>query len=169
MRVEDVQLQERARDVLAKALPNHVVALTLSPRTPGWLKAIGLEPMLLGLDLRGGVHFLYQVDLDTAVGQFLETYETDLRTQFREREIRNDIRVDGTTLQVAIIEPADMDRAEDDHPRARLRRSAPAARPAHEPAHHRPRAGRRPSRFQRAAHGVRDPRAPGLRDPAEHA
>ena len=112
VRLEDVQLQERARDVLAKAMPNNVVALTLSPRTPGWLKAIGLEPMLLGLDLRGGVHFLYEVDLDTAVGQFLTTYETDLRTQFRQREIRNDIRVDGTTLEIAIIEPADMDAAE---------------------------------------------------------
>ena len=56
--------RRRARDVLTEALPNHVVALTLAPRTPGWLKALGLEPMLLGLDLRGGVHFLYQVDLD---------------------------------------------------------------------------------------------------------
>ena len=112
VRLEDTQLQERARDVLAQAMPNSVVALTLSPRTPGWLKALGLEPMLLGLDLRGGVHFLYQVDLNTAVGQFLTTYETDLRTQFREREIRNDIRVDGTTLRIAIIDPADMDAAE---------------------------------------------------------
>ena len=76
-------------------MPNDVVALTLSPRTPGWLKVLGLEPMLLGLDLRGGVHFLYQVDLDSAVAQFLETYETDLRTQFRERNIRNDVRVVG--------------------------------------------------------------------------
>ncbi len=113
VRLEDTALQERARDVLTKAMPNAVVALTLSPRTPGWLKALGLEPMLLGLDLRGGVHFLYQVDLNTAVGQFLTTYETDLRTQFREREIRNDIRVDGTTLRVAIIDPADMDAAEE--------------------------------------------------------
>ena len=113
VRLEDTQLQERARDVLTKAMPNSVVALTLSPRTPGWLKALGLEPMLLGLDLRGGVHFLYQVDLNTAVGQFLTTYETDLRTQFREREIRNDIRVDGTTLRIAIIDPADMDAAEE--------------------------------------------------------
>ena len=60
VRLETVQQQERARDVLTKAMPNHVVALTLSPRTPGWLKALGLEPMLLGLDLRGGVHFLYR-------------------------------------------------------------------------------------------------------------
>jgi preprotein translocase subunit SecD len=113
VRVEDLALQERARDALAKAFPNHVVALTLSPRTPGWLKAIGLKPMLLGLDLRGGVHFLYEVDLDTAVAQYLETYEADLRTQFREREIRSDIRTSGTSLRVAIIEPADMDRAEE--------------------------------------------------------
>ena len=113
VRVDNLQIQERARDALAKAFPNHVVALSLAPRTPGWLKAIGLEPMLLGLDLRGGVHFLYQVDLDAAVGQYLETYETDLRTQLREREIRNDVRVVGTTLQVGITEPADMDRAEE--------------------------------------------------------
>jgi preprotein translocase subunit SecD len=113
VRVEDLEIQERARDVLAKEFPNHVAALTLAPRTPAWLKAIGLKPMLLGLDLRGGVHFLYEVDLDTAVGQYLETYETDLRTQFREREIRNDIRIVDTSLRIAIIEPADMDRAEE--------------------------------------------------------
>ena len=66
VRVESSQQQETARDVLAEAMPNNVVALTLSPRTPGWLQALGLEPMLLGLDLRGGVHFLYEVDLDQA-------------------------------------------------------------------------------------------------------
>ena len=113
VRVENLQIQESARDALTKAFPNHVVALSLAPRTPGWLKAIGLEPMLLGLDLRGGVHFLYQVNLQEAVGQYLETYETDLRTQLRESEIRNDIRVVGTSLQVAIIEPGDIDRAEE--------------------------------------------------------
>jgi preprotein translocase subunit SecD len=113
VRLETAQLQETARDVLTKAMPNNIVALTLSPRTPAWLKVLGLEPMLLGLDLRGGVHFLYQVDLSTSVQQFLETYETDLRTQFRESDIRSDIRVAGTQLQVAIIEPADVDRAEE--------------------------------------------------------
>jgi preprotein translocase subunit SecD len=112
VRLDTAQQQELARDALAKAMPNHVVALNLAPRTPGWLKALGLEPMLLGLDLRGGVHFLYEVDLDQAVGQYLTTYETDLRTQFRERDIRNDIRIAGTELHVAIIEPGDMDAAE---------------------------------------------------------
>jgi preprotein translocase subunit SecD len=110
---EASERQERARDVLTDALPNDLVALTLAPRTPGWLRMLGLEPMLLGLDLRGGVHFLYQVDLDSAVAQYLETYESDIRTQFRAANIRNDVRVVGTSLQVAVIEPADMARAEE--------------------------------------------------------
>ena len=114
VRVETGQTQERARDVLTDALPNYLAALTLSPRTPGWLKALGLEPMLLGLDLRGGVQFLYQVQLEEAVGQFLETYESDLRTQFRAADIRfGDIRVGGTSLEVPILEAANMDRAEE--------------------------------------------------------
>jgi preprotein translocase subunit SecD len=112
VRVETTQEQEQAQDALAAAFPDHVVALSLSPRTPGWLRALGLEPMLLGLDLRGGVHFLYQVELNDAITQFLETYETDLRTQFRAQNIRNDIRIVGTALQVGVIESADVDRAE---------------------------------------------------------
>jgi preprotein translocase subunit SecD len=104
--------QESTRDVLTDALPNNLVALQLAPRTPAWLDALGLEPMLLGLDLRGGVHFLYQVNLAEAVGQFLETYETTLRTEFREADIRGDVRVVGTGLQVTVLDPADMDRAE---------------------------------------------------------
>src|SRR5688572_9789011 len=113
VRLESLPIQERARDALAKAFPDHVVALSLAPRTPAWLRALGLEPMLLGLDLRGGVHFLYQVDLDSAVAQYLETYEADLRTRLREANIRNDTRIAGTSLRVGILEAADMDRAEE--------------------------------------------------------
>src|SRR5688572_7708461 len=113
VRVETPDQQQTARDVLTKAMPDNIAALTLSPRTPGWLKALGLEPMLLGLDLRGGVHFLYEVDLDSAVEQFLETYETDLRTQLRARNIRNDVRVVGRALHVAVIEPTELDSAEE--------------------------------------------------------
>ena len=107
-----VEDQLRGNTALEKALPNHVVALTLQSRTPAWLRAIGLKPMALGLDLRGGVHFLYQVDLNAATRQYLSTYESDVRTQLREAKIRNDTRVVGDTLQVAIIEPADVARAE---------------------------------------------------------
>ena len=66
-RFQDVESQLEAIVVLSEDLPNHVVALTLAPRTPSILKYFGLQPMSLGLDLRGGVHFLYQVDLDTAI------------------------------------------------------------------------------------------------------
>jgi preprotein translocase subunit SecD len=107
----DVQ-QQQASDALTKALPNNIVALALAPRTPAWLRFLGLEPMLLGLDLRGGVHLLYQVDLSAAVDQYLETYESTLRTQFRQSNIRSDVRVIDGSLRVAIVEPADMDRAE---------------------------------------------------------
>jgi preprotein translocase subunit SecD len=117
IRFPNVEAQLRANTALEKALPNHVVALTLTSRTPAWLRAIGLKPMALGLDLRGGVHFLYQVDLNQAIRQYLSTYESDLRTQLREAKIRNDVRVVGSTLQdemlqVAIVEPGDLTRAE---------------------------------------------------------
>jgi preprotein translocase subunit SecD len=112
VRFPGVEPQLRAADVLREALPNHVVALTLAPRTPAWMRAIGLQPMALGLDLRGGVHFLYQVDLDAALQQFLEVYESDLRTQLREADIRNDVRVEDGGLTVSILEPEKAAQAE---------------------------------------------------------
>jgi preprotein translocase subunit SecD len=112
VRVDSPADQETVRDALQKAFPDHVAALTLSPRTPAWLRWIGLKPMLLGLDLRGGVHFLYAVDLDAAVAQYLETYESDVRTQLRSAMIRNNTRIVGTTLRVELLEPADAARTE---------------------------------------------------------
>jgi preprotein translocase subunit SecD len=113
VRVETPAQQEATRNLLTNEFPDHIAALNLAPRTPGWLKALGLEPMLLGLDLRGGVHFLYEVDLDTAIAQYLETYESDVRTQLRQSDIRlSDTRVVGTSLRVIPVEAADMDRAE---------------------------------------------------------
>src|SRR5262245_6979875 len=112
VRVEAPAEQETVRDALQKAFENHVAALTLSPRTPAWLRWFGLKPMLLGLDLRGGVHFLYAVDLDAAITQYLETYESDVRTQLRTAMIRNNTRIVGTTLRVELLEPADAERAE---------------------------------------------------------
>jgi preprotein translocase subunit SecD len=113
IRFDTIANQLRANEVLAKAMPNNVVALSLASRTPAWLQAVGLKPMALGLDLRGGVNFLYQVDLASAIRQYLTTFETDLRTQLREANIRNDIRVTDDALRVAIIEPADLGRAEE--------------------------------------------------------
>jgi preprotein translocase subunit SecD len=113
VRFEGPAQQEAARDLLTKEFESHIAALNLAPRTPGWLKWLGLKPMLLGLDLRGGVHFLYEVELDTAISQYLETYETDVRAQLRQSQIRTgDTRIVGTTLRVPLVEAADMDRAE---------------------------------------------------------
>ncbi len=112
VRFDTVDQQLRANDALREALPNNVVALTLSSRAPSWLRAVGLKPMSLGLDLRGGVHFLYQVELNEAINQFLQTYESDLRQQLRQANIRNDIRVADGVLRVGLIESSDVARAE---------------------------------------------------------
>ncbi len=112
VRFTDVPQQLRALDVIRDTYPAYVAALTLAPRLPGWLEALGLRPMNLGLDLRGGVYFLFQVDLDSAIQQFLNNYETDLRTQLREADIRNSLKIDGETLLVSIVNDDDLDRAE---------------------------------------------------------
>lgn len=64
------------------------VALNLAPATPQWLRALGAEPMYLGLDLRGGVHFLLEVDMETALKQAEERYINDIRTAFRDAKVR---------------------------------------------------------------------------------
>jgi len=110
-RFADVARQLRASEALGEVLPAQVVALTRAPRTPPVLRMLGLKPMSLGLDLQGGVHFLYQVDLDTALRQFLETYEATLRTDLREAGIRNRINLVGDVLDIPILEPEKLDAA----------------------------------------------------------
>ncbi|MCX8957967.1 protein translocase subunit SecD [Erwinia psidii] len=82
----DVQL--RARDALTRVLgENFVVALNLAPATPAWLAMLSAEPMKLGLDLRGGVHFLMEVDMDTALGKLQEQNIDSLRSDLRDKNI----------------------------------------------------------------------------------
>jgi preprotein translocase subunit SecD len=89
VRYLDSETQLIARQKLTEALGgDYVLALNLAPRTPAWLLAIGARPMNLGLDLRGGVHFLLEVDMKAAVAQRLERYETDLRRGLREMDVR---------------------------------------------------------------------------------
>jgi len=81
--------QLRGREVMARTLSdryNH--ALTTSPDLPGVLQAMGVQPMFLGLDLRGGIHVLIDVDMDSAVGQALERYTGDIRTELRNNKVR---------------------------------------------------------------------------------
>ena len=88
-RFGDTETQLRAQDLLRADLgPGYVVALNLAPATPAWLSAAGLLPMYLGLDLRGGVHFLMEVDMPAAVSQAVERYAGDVRTLLREERLR---------------------------------------------------------------------------------
>ena len=113
VRFPTVDAQLRASAAIGEALPFHVVALTLAPRAPPIFRTLGLRPMSLGLDLRGGVHFLYQVDLDTALRQYLQTYESDLRADLREAGIRNRVRVNGDVIEVPIVDRDRIDEAGD--------------------------------------------------------
>ncbi len=86
VRTNDEQL--KAQDVVRRALgDNFVVALNLAQTTPQWLRAIGAAPMKLGLDLRGGVHFLLEVDMSKAIEQRLDTSVTDIRRELRAEDV----------------------------------------------------------------------------------
>ncbi|MGH8528985.1 MAG: protein translocase subunit SecD [Nevskiales bacterium] len=88
-RLEDAGAQLKAAEVLKRRLSrDHVVALNLASRNPSWLAAIGAQPMALGLDLRGGVHFLLQVDVAAATQGARERYAQDLRQELRRARIR---------------------------------------------------------------------------------
>ncbi|WP_404400041.1 protein translocase subunit SecD [Idiomarina seosinensis] len=84
---DDEQL--KARETLVESLgDNYIVALNLAPATPQWLKSIGAEPMKLGLDLRGGVHFLMEIDMDEAMRKILDGMKDTVRNELREERIR---------------------------------------------------------------------------------
>ena len=93
-----------AADALKDALgEQYVVALNLAHSTPGWLRVMGGKPMTLGLDLQGGVHFLMQVDMDTAKGQMLDRVVNDIRTALRSERIRYvSVRREGTGILVLL-------------------------------------------------------------------
>jgi len=109
VRFPDVEAQLRSLDLLREQLGSgFVAALTLAPRTPALLRKLGLEPMSLGLDLRGGVHFMYEVDMEAAIGQALERMESDFRTMLRDEGIRyKSVRRDGEVVRLALNSEAD--------------------------------------------------------------
>jgi preprotein translocase subunit SecD len=114
LRFDDVESQIKAADEVRAALgKGYIVALTLAPRTPRWLAGIGLQPMSLGLDLRGGVHFLFQVDMEAALQQRRERYAADFSKVLRDKRIRRSVRVDGEDIRVQLPDAADADKAEE--------------------------------------------------------
>lgn len=89
IRFPDGEAQLNAKVLVSAILgDNYVAALNLAPTTPDWLTSIGAGPMKLGLDLRGGVHFLLEVDLPTAVAQKLDNYSSEIKRKLREEKLR---------------------------------------------------------------------------------
>ena len=119
-RFRDIDNQIKARDALLKALntdaadPRYIVALNLVSRAPEWMASVHAMPMYLGLDLRGGVHFLMQVDMRGALKQAVETYASDARTALREKRIRfTGIARETNGLTVTLPDAAEAGKARD--------------------------------------------------------
>ncbi len=105
----DVQIQ--ARDAIDKAFnrdpaePTHIVALNLLPRTPLWLQSLHAAPMYLGLDLRGGVHFMLQVDMNGALLKRADSLAADVRSALRDKNIRHGgVRREGQSIELRFRE-----------------------------------------------------------------
>ncbi len=118
VRLPDADTQIRAKDILERALntdsadPTYVVALNLLPASPRWLTAINALPMYLGLDLRGGVHFLLQIDMQAAVTKRIENLAADVRGQLREKNVRHGgVTREGQTIRVRFRDAATRDAA----------------------------------------------------------
>ena len=117
-RFDSTDTQLRAKDAIQKALvpdPNdapYVVALNLLARSPTWLSSLKAAPMYLGLDLRGGVHFMLQVDMPAALTKKAESLAGDIRTALREKNVRHGgINRNGQTIELRFREQATLDAA----------------------------------------------------------
>ena len=114
VRLSSADEQVQASDALRAGLgSDYVVALNLASTIPDWLAALGGQPMLLGLDLQGGVHFLMQIDREAALDRHFEAYVEDVRAMLREARIRyRSVERDGNDIVVELVPDADMDKAQ---------------------------------------------------------
>lgn len=102
IRFDNTEDQLKAKELIVEQLGDqYIVALNLAPATPGWLSAIGAGPLKLGLDLRGGVHFLMEVDMAEAISKAQEQLVQDFRAELREQNVRYaGVRRDGDSVLV---------------------------------------------------------------------
>ena len=115
VRFKDSESQLKAQEKISLTLgDDYVTALTLLPDLPGWLKATGAQPMYLGLDLRGGIHVLIDVDIDAAVKQALERYQSDIRTALRKEKLRYvTVKLQGSSVMAKFRDADVRDKAMD--------------------------------------------------------
>jgi preprotein translocase subunit SecD len=113
LRFANTEQQNKAREVIAKAAPSdYLIALSSVSRMPDFMRNLGLKPMSLGLDLRGGVHFVYEVDVDSAVTQSLERLDRDTRATLREQRIPySSVTTTGDVIRVALRSNDDVSKA----------------------------------------------------------
>ncbi|HET7032459.1 MAG TPA: protein translocase subunit SecD, partial [Casimicrobiaceae bacterium] len=113
VRFTDLETQLKAKDVLQEKLgQNYIVALNLLSASPEWLTAIGAKPMYLGLDLRGGVHFLLQVDMKAALDKAGDRYTTDIRSLLREKKVQySGVAREGSNVVVRFRDDAERAKA----------------------------------------------------------
>ena len=106
LRFDSVEDQLAAGDKLrGRYGSNTGVALTLTPSLPGWIRRLGLSPMSLGLDLRGGVYFLLEVDMESAIESRLKGYEQDFVSRLRDAKILHRVELDGDTITIRLRQP----------------------------------------------------------------
>ena len=114
LRFAAVEEQQSAGDRLRERFGSSSnVALTLAPKLPAWVRNLGLSPMSLGLDLRGGVYVLLEVDMDAAIENRINLYEQDFAERLQEANIRRQVRVEGQTITVRVARDEDFDEARD--------------------------------------------------------
>ena len=112
LRFANVEDQHNAADRLRERYKrNTSIALTLAPKLPVWVRDLGLEPMSLGLDLRGGVYVLLEVDMNTAVKSRMTTYQQDIDDRLRDARIRHRVDLNGPLITVRLQSPEDRDAA----------------------------------------------------------
>ncbi len=120
IRFNDTETQLVAAEALKESLgKQYLVALNLAPATPGWLRALNASPMYLGLDLRGGVHFLMEVDMVAAIKRLEESLLSDIRSTLRDEKIRyRGVRRDDDGLHISFRELSHLQKASEELPRA---------------------------------------------------
>ena len=114
VRFHNVDEQQAASDLLRERFADDAkVAFTIAPKLPAWVRSLGMNPMSLGLDLRGGVYVLLEVDMDSAVESRLLAYEQDFSERLRDARIRSRVDVEGMQITIRLQSPEDLEKTRD--------------------------------------------------------
>ncbi|MGB5166134.1 MAG: protein translocase subunit SecD [Woeseiaceae bacterium] len=114
LRFDSVEDQAVAGDRLRERHADDAgVALTLAPKLPAWVRGLGLSPMSLGLDLRGGVYVLLEVDMESAVESRMKAYEQDFSERLRDARVRHRVTLENNVVNVRLTGPEDLQKARD--------------------------------------------------------